>query len=98
MPQFVFIHWGAHHPMYRKEPGCCSTAHYAGAQWWLLDTEAGYADPEILTTLFPVCDPQEVSKWQTQHTGRTDEGYARCGMPKCAKASGSIVDYVDYDG
>ncbi|CAM9269748.1 unnamed protein product [Scytosiphon promiscuus] len=32
----------------------------------------------------------EVTKWQAINTGRTDEGYARCGMPKCAKASGTI--------
>lgn len=30
---------------------------------------------------------QEVTKWQNEHTGRTDEGYARCGMAKCLKAS-----------
>jgi len=30
---------------------------------------------------------QEVTQWQTEHTGRTDEGYARCGMSKCMKAS-----------
>eukprot|EP00752_Nemacystus_decipiens_P006120 g5520.t1 len=28
---------------------------------------------------------EEVSKWQAQHTGRTEEGYARCGMVKCLK-------------
>lgn len=33
---------------------------------------------------------QAVEQWQNMHTGRTDEGYARCGMPKCAKASGSV--------
>lgn len=40
-------------------------------------------------------DPQDVESWQGLHTGRTDEGYARCGMSKCAKASVSLLQRAD---
>lgn len=40
-----------------------------------------------ISGLFSVARSQEVTKWQAMNTGRTEEGYARCGMPKCAKAS-----------
>lgn len=39
-----------------------------------------------LLGVFSVVRFQEVANWQALHTGRTEEGYARCGMMKCLKA------------